>query len=160
MMKQYDTIICKNTLNDGLIHQSDKKRLLYNNNETQTWEKPILREWDSIEKHADGKYYYHQRSGEEGYTKGDERVSDYITDMTTTVKPLAQEKVYECTNIDLITYTNETNYIVESGAIVPKTTLKVHSNIANVIRQLQEKVSVLEQNESKFMQILIDLINK
>ena len=44
--------------------QSDKKRLLYYNNETQTWEKPILREWDSIEKHSDGKYYYHQRSGE------------------------------------------------------------------------------------------------
>ncbi len=62
-------------------HKQDKKRLLYYNNETQTWEKPILREWDSIEKHADwekpilrewdsiekhadGKYYYHQRSGE------------------------------------------------------------------------------------------------
>ena len=45
-------------------HQSDKKRLLYYNNETQTWEKPILREWDSIEKHIDGKYYYHQRSAE------------------------------------------------------------------------------------------------
>ena len=44
--------------------QSDKKRLLYYNNETQAWEKPILRQWDSIEKHADGKYYYHQRSGE------------------------------------------------------------------------------------------------
>ena len=45
-------------------HQLDKKRLLYYNAETQTWEKPILREWDSIEKHANGKYYYHQRSGE------------------------------------------------------------------------------------------------
>ena len=45
-------------------HQADKKRLLYYNNETQTWEKPILRQWDSIEKHSDGKYYYHQRSGE------------------------------------------------------------------------------------------------
>ena len=49
---------------DNPNYQSDKKRLLYYNNETQTWEKPILREWDSIEKHADGKYYYHQRSGE------------------------------------------------------------------------------------------------
>ena len=132
-------------------HQSDKKRLLYYNEETQTWEKPILREWDSIEKHSDGKYYYHQRSGEEDYTRGDESVSNYITDMTTTVKPLAQEKVYECTNIDLITYANETNYIVESGVLSPKTTLKVHSNISNVVSLLQKKVSLLESNMTKYM---------
>lgn len=131
--------------------QLDKKQLLYYNEEAQTWEKPILREWDSIEKHADGKYYYHIRSVEEDYTEGDESVSDYITDMTTTVKPLSQEKVYECTNIDLITYTNETNYIVESGAIVPKTTLKVHSNISNVVSLLQKKVSLLESNMTKYM---------
>ena len=139
-------------LNEGDVainhqpHQSDKKRLLYYNEETQTWEKPILRQLDSIEKHANGKYYYHQRSGEEDYTRGDESVSNYITDMTTTVKPLAEEKVYECTNIDLITYANETNYIVECGAIVPKTTLKVHNNISNVVSLLQKKVSLLESN--------------
>lgn len=132
-------------------HQSDKKRLLYYNEETQSWEKPILREWDSIEKHADGKYYYHVRSVEEDYTEGDETVSDYMTDMTTTVKPLAQEKVYECTNIDLITYANETNYVVESGVIVPKTTLKVHNNISNVVSLLQKKVSLLENNITSYM---------
>lgn len=127
-------------------YQSDKKRLLYYNEETQTWEKPILRQWDSIEKHADGKYYYHVRSVEEDYTEGDETVSDYITDMTTTVKPLAQEKVYECTNIDLITYANETNYVIESGVLSPRTTLKVHNNISNVVSLLQKKVSLLESN--------------
>lgn len=127
-------------------HQSDKKRLLYYNTETQTWENPILRQWDSIEKHANGKYYYHVRSIEEDYVEGDEIVTDYITDMTTTVKPLSQEKIYECTNIDLITYNGETNYIVESGAIVPKTTLKVHNNISNVVSLLQKKVSLLESN--------------
>lgn len=62
----------------------------------------------------------------------------------TLVYQLAQEKVYECTNIDLITYANETNYVVESGAIVPRSTLKVHNNISNVVRTLQEKVSLLE----------------
>ena len=132
-------------------HQSDKKRLLYYNEETQTWEKPILRQLDSIEKHANGKYYYHQRSGEEDYTRGDESVSNYITDMTTTVKPLAEEKVYECTNIDLITYANETNFIVESGVLSPKTTLKVHSNISNVVSLLQKKVSLLESNVTSYM---------
>ena len=205
-------------------HQSDKKRLLYYNEETQAWEKPILREWDSIEKHADGKYYYHQRSGEvvlngsenwvgqtqigslntryisfnemkrfnnyngqlicdkmtvlNSYAIEQEGISAYTnigayvgqnwiyinTNKTTdelktwlqannvtVVYQLAQEKVYECTNIDLITYNGETNFIVESGAIVPKTTLKVHNNISNVVSLLQKKVSLLESNMTKYM---------
>lgn len=132
-------------------HQSDKKRLLYYNEETQSWEKPILREWDSIEKHSDGKYYYHVRSKEGDYVEGDESLNDCITDLTVSVKKLAEEKVYECTNIDLITYANETNYVVESGAIVPKTTLKVHNNISNVVSLLQKKVSLLESNMTKYM---------
>ena len=200
-------------------HQSDKKRLLYYNEETQTWEKPVLREWDSIEKHSNGKYYYHKRSGE-AVLNGEEfwelrPVSDsqdvisfngsglktssnvlgvvcdkFITmnafgedsnfenifiatstrmqvrilksklstqdvagfkawlqaNPTTVVYQLEEEKVYECTNIDLITYNGETNYVVESGAIVPKTTLKVHNNISNVVSLLQKKVSLLESN--------------
>lgn len=220
-IEQVDNIVvCKNEISNQ-IYQSDKKRLLYYNGETQTWEKPILREWDSIEKHADGKYYYHQRSGEvvlngsenwekvtPPYTedaniyfccrvldavsvKRGEFVSDrfnkedvYNTDKeglyiyntstyklrininksklstqdlqgfkqwlqannVTVVYQLAQEKVYECTNIDLITYNGETNYIVESGVLSPKTTLKVHSNISNVVSLLQKKVSLLESN--------------
>lgn len=207
-------------------HQADKKRLLYYNEETQTWEKPILREWDSIEKHANGKYYYHQRSGEvvlngsESWSmnntadtnnlyycecgiyvsliKSGSRLicntlqvrQDTVTDkvaITTTnqgimltgtkfiriknssctslnsfkqwlqannvtvVYQLAEEKVYECTNIDLITYNGETNFIVESGAITPKTTLKVHNNISNVVSLLQKKVSLLESNVTSYM---------
>ena len=131
--------------------KSDKKRLLFYNNETQTWEKPILREWDSIEKHSDGKYYYHVRSKEGDYVEGDESLNDCITDLTVSVKKLAEEKVYECTNIDLITYANETNYIVNCGAIVPKTTLKVHNNISNVVSLLQKKVSILESNITSYM---------
>ena len=199
----------------------DTKQLLYYNPETQTWEKPILREWDSIEKHANGKYYYHQRSaevvlnGSENWSisghlnwssayctdyinmqiadKGDTLICDRLTphklydemsrndlmgitvtydgyfgikylpnsdtkptpsdvkqwlqaNNVTVVYQLAEEKVYECTNIDLITYANETNYMVEAGAITPKTTLKVHNNISNVVSLLQKKVSVLESN--------------
>lgn len=203
--------------------QQDKKRLLYYNTETQTWEKPILREWDSIEKHTNGKYYYHQRSGEvvlNGSEEWGKANTDYAsesnisfvipfttisswgnkfqlicnplpsvggsggvwngikegittdgkslficinktklptqdvqgfkqwlqTNNETVVYQLTQEKVYECTNIDLITYANETNFIVESGALSPKTTLKVHSNISNVVSLLQKKVSLLESN--------------
>lgn len=198
-------------------HQSDKKRLLYYNEETQTWEKPVLREWDSIEKHANGKYYYHQRSAEVvlngsenwiidnnntrfglyniesitgnvnvnveqisdkfsvydrygekigsfgvgigfvriqnnfGFTTANEFKTWLQTNNVTVVYQLAEEKVYECTNIDLITYANETNYVVSSGAIVPKTTLKVHSNISNVVSLLQKKVSLLESDITSYM---------
>lgn len=201
-------------------HKSDKKRLLYYNDETQTWEKPILREWDSIEKHSDGKYYYHQRSaevvlnGSESWIKDGVELENTIqfalmnlpripgtalvcdkfvyADVTsvdfegiksyanssigirifktklstqdvngfkqwlqannlTVVYQLAEEKVYECTNIDLITYANETNYIVECGAISPKTTLKVHNNISNVVSLLQKKVSLLESDVTSYM---------
>ena len=62
----------------------------------------------------------------------------------TVVYQLAQEEVYECTNLDLITYPKETNLIVNSGAIQPKITLKVLSNVSNVVKFLQEKVSILE----------------
>ena len=221
--------------------QSNKKTLLYYNPTTQTWEKPILRQWDSIEKHTDGKYYYHQRSGEvvlngseegmwftsglnanltgvqifilKNFTKNHPYVesnsfntSKVVSDKFVAIPPikttnvshilnegvsvfdgnsnelrfsisisklptqdiagfkqwlqannvtvvyqLAQEKVYECTNIDLITYSGETNYIVNSGAIVPKTTLKVHNNISNVVSLLQKKVSLLESNVTSYM---------
>ena len=203
--------------------QSDKKHLLYYNEETQIWEKPILREWDSIEKHANGKYYYHQRSAEAVLNGSEEwtletstgylytpkhdmvRVDNYIDKMLcdkfniiinksynlngitgygnlnqypnqnwiyikhsnfsdiesikqwlqvnniTVVYQLAKEKVYECTNIDLITYNRETNYIVESGVLSPKTTLKVHNNISNVVSLLQKKVSLLESNITSYM---------
>lgn len=233
-IEQVDSIVvCKNEISNQ-IYQSDKKRLLYYNEETQAWEKPILREGDSIEKHADGKYYYHQRSAEvvlngsenwnndknsstmspETYRQsiqfdaidipsasfntktspniisdllptvifGDVYSHNHIgisisgtgsvgthiiinnnfIDVTelkqwlqannlTVVYQLAQEKVYECTNIDLITYANETNFIVESGVLSPKTTLKVHSNISNVVSLLQKKVSLLESNMTKYM---------
>ena len=210
-------------------HQSDKKRLLYYNEETQAWEKPILREWDSIEKHANGKYYYHQRSGEGVFDGSEDEkwwdTSEYGSERentlefrghannilrnleknnlvcdkfnfvaniwnkdaegigcvennsidiripksklstqdtagfkqwlqannVTVVYQLAQEKVYECTNIDLITYANETNYVVESGVLSPRTTLKVHNNISNVVSLLQKKVSLLESNVTSYM---------
>lgn len=197
----------------NIPHQSDKKEILYYNPTTQAWEKPVLREWDRVEKHDDGKYYYHKRSGVmvlngsegwysvstlenvigfgvgidiHGVTDLSKIVSDrfnYVGDdklgqirlgnsgksifiyidksrlstqdvagfkqwlqanNVTVVYQLAQEEVYECTNLDLITYNRETNLIVNSGAIQPKVTLKVLSNVSNVVKLLQEKVSVLE----------------
>ena len=227
-------VIKKSSKEEFSVLNQDKKRLLYYNNETQAWEKPILREWDSIEKHSDGKYYYHQRSREvvlngsenwnndknsstispETYRQsiqfnaidipsaafntktspniisnllptvvfgdvysynhigisisGTDSIGTHIIinnnfiDVTelkqwlqannlTVVYQLAEEKVYECTNIDLITYSGETNFIVESGVLSPKTTLKVHLNISNVVSLLQKKVSLLESNMTKYM---------
>ena len=206
-------------------HQSDKKQLLFYNTETQTWEKPILREWDSIEKHSDGKYYYHQRSaevvlnGSEDWIRGMELTnttkyetldfnnkikpynsindiqplccdkfivtSDYINNNidcesigqtvspyntisirisntklssnnvegfkqwlqannVTVVYQLAEEKVYECTNIELNSYDEETNVIVDSGAISPITTVSLTSNLPQVAENLKNRVRQLE----------------
>ena len=197
-------------------HKSNKKEILYFNPNTQTWEKPVLREWDSIEKHSDGKYYYHKRSGEvvlngsevwgtfgfeeklqtvrfysiynsicrgevvcdkipynaiinESATVDGFAISGHTQQIrvsieksrlatqdvegfrqwlqannVTVVYQLAKEEVYECTNLDLITYSGETNLIVNSGVIQPKLTLKVLSNVSNVVKLLQEKVSILE----------------
>lgn len=195
-------------------HQSNKKPLLYYNPTTETWEKPILREWDTIEKHSDGKYYYHKRSGEVVFNgsevwedfdahsfvnrqyfhdakvnttdinvhgvicnnfnyggvalgngawkyykfesnawsmfakKSNQTLEQFKSELATNpikvVYQLAQEEVYECANIDLMTYSGETNYIINSGAISPKSLLKVHNNISNVVKILQEKVSLLE----------------
>ena len=144
-------VVKKGSKEEFSVLNQDKKRLLYYNEETQSWEKPILREWDSIEKHSDGKYYYHVRSKEGDYVEGDESLNDCITDLTVSVKKLAEEKVYECTNIDLITYNGETNFIVESGVLSPRTTLKVHNNISNVVSLLQKKVSLLESNVTSYM---------
>lgn len=221
-----DEIVVSSVNSDNT--KADKKRLLYYNNETQTWEKPILRQWDSIEKHSDGKYYYYQRSGEvvlngsedwklysdpnsiecipfeyvvnDKYNNPNTKALNLVNDKfsvkdadtvyaqdvegivdrlnlirikiqrsklstqdvagfkqwlqannVTVVYQLAEEKVYECTSIDLITYANETNYIIESGAIAPKTTLKVHNNISNVVSLLQKKVSLLENNITSYM---------
>lgn len=224
-----DVIVVYGNELHNIPHQADKKRLLYYNEETQAWEKPILREWDSIEKHANGKYYYHQRSGEGVFDGSEDEkwwdTSEYGSERentlefrghannilrnleknnlvcdkfnfvaniwnkdaegigcvennsidiripksklstqdtagfkqwlqannVTVVYQLAQEKVYECTNIDLITYANETNYVVESGVLSPKTTLKVHNNISNVVSLLQKKVSLLESNVTSYM---------
>ena len=219
-------------------HKQDKKRILYYNDETQTWEKPVLRQWDSIEKHSDGKYYYHKRSGEvvldgsedwelrrdvtddgvhsgfsfstsfkynkissymicdrfnampfvsasQAYSNGEGfgyyigSDSKYIlycvlpksklssqdaagfkawlqANPTTIVYQLEKEEVYECTSIDLMTYKNETNYIVTAGAIAPVSTLKVMCNINNVVRELQQKVSNLE---NYIQHVMIDALN-
>ena len=51
----------------------------------------------------------------------------------------------------MITYANETNYVVSSGAIAPRTTLKVHNNISNVVSLLQKKVSLLESDITSYM---------
>lgn len=58
-----NVILCKEKFFNGFKESKrDKKKVLYYDTETQAWKKPILREWDSIEKHSDGKYYYHKRS--------------------------------------------------------------------------------------------------
>ena len=54
-------LIISPTLNNSKKVKINTKKVLYKDTDN-TWKKPILREWDSIEKHSDGKYYYHKRT--------------------------------------------------------------------------------------------------
>ena len=72
--------------------------------------------------------------------------------MTTTVKKASTEKVYECTDLDLITYADETNLVIKSGVLNPKVTLKVKKGIGNVVTMMQNKISLLEDLVNKLIQ--------
>ncbi|MGL5647432.1 MAG: hypothetical protein ACRDDY_06240 [Clostridium sp.] len=193
-------------------HKTDEKRLSRYNPTTQTWEKPILREWDIVEK-RDGKYWNRERSvevvldGSENWNTGTEQantiryqlplnsiktnsiiicdkfnqivggtdtegISNHSTNNViqvtlnkdkgniktwlqsnnlTVIFQAKEEKVYECTNIDLITYPNTTHLTVKSGVLVPNITAKYHGTISNIVNLLQKKVSLLETNMSNYM---------
>ena len=49
--------------NISMPHQSDKKQILFYNENGELEPIQELHEWDSIEKHSDNKWYYHKRSG-------------------------------------------------------------------------------------------------
>ena len=72
----------------------------------------------------------------------------------TLVYRLTQEEVYECTNLDLITYSGETNLLVDSGVLTPKVSLKVSNGVGNVVTMLQNKVIILEQMVYNLMKML------
>ena len=197
----------------------NKKEILYYNPTTQTWENPILREWDSIEKHSDGKYYYHKRSGEvvlngsekwsnvtdnstNGYRfctsdladgifrgnllcdkfkvidtaiPGDSThstfilntisISTYSTSLyvatqydlegfkawlqannVTVVYQLAQEEVYECTNLDLITYNDITH--ISNNSTIPCNMKIKNSGYNAIIKPSTLYTVALDTNKS------------
>lgn len=201
----------------NIQYDFNKKKVLCYDTETQTWKKPILREWDTIEEHSNGKYYYHKRSdesvlnGNENFQLYSQSLEDYVcffidvpnclsksdlicdklpnvptiylesfvkegigvhptlnrfylkvlksklpspdvhgfktwlqVNPITAVYQLTKEEVYECTPIDLISYENETNYMIECGPIISKSSFKYEGYIGNVIKTLKEKVSFLE----------------
>ena len=59
----YKNIMVSNHSKPYTPHQSDKKQILYYNENGELEPIQELHEWDSIEKHSDNKWYYHKRSG-------------------------------------------------------------------------------------------------
>ena len=63
------SFVCENHVfstikyNSHTPHQSDKKQILFYNENGELEPVTELHEWDSIEKHSDNKWYYHKRSG-------------------------------------------------------------------------------------------------
>ena len=214
-----------NDSSDYIGYECDEKQLLYKNSDGE-WETPILRSipnnvCDTIEKHNDGKYYYHKRceqllfdgSKDEGWFKesaehtnhyvygmniiylpitvvnefncilcdklkngnvyylDEEAVTYYgnagtnnklklgipknkINDLTinqylesnpiSIIFKLAREEVYECTPIELQTYSNNTTLSIETGPILPTIEMEVLNDIGSIVNNLQSKISVLE----------------
>src|SRR5699024_1044795 len=115
-------------------HQSDKKQILFYNENGELEPIQELHEWDSIEKHSDNKWYYHKRSGKRSYQAEDENNSSYITDMTNTVYQLAEEEIYELAPLHLDSYANETLILCNSGAISPKMEFSITSHINELVK--------------------------
>lgn len=215
-----------NDSTDYIEYECDEKQLLYKNSDGE-WETPILRAipnnvCDTIEKHADGKYYYHKRceqllfdgSSDEGWFKesnsshetvnvygvnivnlpivvakeyncilcdklkntdvwyideegvayygnsthnnnlkigiykskiGDNTLSQYLTsNPISIIFKLDREEIYECTPIDLQTYSNNTTLSIETGPILPTIEMEVLNDIGSIVNNLQSKISVLE----------------
>lgn len=65
-------------------YKEHKKELLYKDVDG-VWKKPILREWDTIEKHSDGKYYYHKR-GSNVLLNGSEEWYTVNSNLTNTIR--------------------------------------------------------------------------
>lgn len=85
--------------------------------------------------------------------RGDKEIEILFTIVDSKFK-FSSEKVYECTNLDLITYANETNILVKSGVLNPTVSLKVSKGVGNVVKMLQNKVTMLEQMVYNLMKML------
>ena len=204
-------------------HQSDKKQILFYNENGELEPIQELHEWDSIEKHSDNKWYYHKRSGkvvlngsenwrlDVNYTSPnclvftsdillgsiidtsgnnfnlicDRFIVDRVYETTkdnegiivsgsetlwiklnnsklstqdvqgfkqwlqannvTVVYQLAKEEVYGLAPLHLDSYEGETLVLCNSGAISPRMEFKIHNNIGNVVRVLQDRVNKSEE---------------
>lgn len=218
-----------NVLKNDLRYVENNKKVLYKDTDG-TWKKPTLRQWDSIEKHSDGKYYYHKRSdvytfnGTESWgvtgtdpSSGTNELLFYLRKITNgknngdcvsdkftrqgspyffkgecfvavqtdgqtyvriaksklstqdvqgfktwlqnnnlnTVYELAQEQVFECTPIDLISYDAQTNYSIECGPIYPKSTLYINSDYGNVLSNIVRRMTQIEEDRIEDRKALI-----
>lgn len=116
-IKKNSIILNKGTSLKGYApNQSVKRPILYYNPNSQTWDKPILGEGTYIEKHLDGKYYYHTHDG-----------------------------IYECNNLSLMSYEGETNLSLYTGELSPKVRIRLQQNLPNVVNILQGKLNLLEE---------------
>lgn len=107
-IKKNSIILCKGVVVKAYTpYNSIKRKVTYYNPNTDRWEKPIMSEGTSIERHLDGKYYYHTQDG-----------------------------VFECNDISLLSYNDETNLILHFGELSPKTNIRLIQDISNVVEIL------------------------
>lgn len=62
------------------------------------------------------------------------------------VYQLSQENVYECTNLDLISYDTQTNYSIDCGSLYPKSSFNILSYFGNVLSNIIRRITNMEVN--------------
>ncbi|MEG1410951.1 MAG: BppU family phage baseplate upper protein [Terrisporobacter sp.] len=217
-----DVIISMNKVDSYTPHKSNKKKLVYKDIDG-VWKKPILREWDTIEQHSDGKYYYRRRS-EETVLDGTQTVylGNVVDDTTaftivipnqaqdnslnvicdkmlvnlecysqpieglfvssnscflrinsskantietlktclstkpiTIVYQMAQEEVYECLDISVRSFRDETMLSINAGPIDPGVEYYLPSSFVSADNSLSSK---LENTDSELINLMFDYL--
>lgn len=144
-------------------HQSNKRTLLkpiIGEDRSIIYEPIVMRGvWDGdickyadIVKEVNNKYYLTENCGEREYQEGDENNPDLLTDMTRTVykldTPIITELPYD---LNLRTFANQSNFIVNAGAINPILKFNIKNCLANTVKSLMNKVQVIEESFNKIV---------
>lgn len=130
--------------NISMPHQSDKKQILFYNENGELEPIQELHEWDSIEKHSDNKWYYHKRSGKV-VLNGSEDENWTMENNTNTIRFVLSNKlinpIIKQNNLDIVCdkFNAKYNFNLDEEGIF----INTRDNSANsvYIRLLKTKLS-------------------
>lgn len=72
----------------------------------------------------------------------------------TIVRKLKRKQVYECLELNLLTFKGNTNCYVSSGAIVPNTKIRLAQSLGNTVSDLVEDTKELQEKVSEVLDVV------